>query len=103
MNFIIKKIKVTTILPGDTKTEFTSNRKTTIKDNEIATKSIKKMEKDEQNGVSPRKVSKVIFKVMRAKNPPIRVAVGFSYKLFIFLQRILPRRLVIFILRKLYS
>lgn len=98
-----KKIKVTTILPGDTKTGFTANRKATIKDNAVATKSIKKMEKDEQNGVSPRKVSKVIFKVMKAKNPPIRVAVGLSYKLFIFLQRILPRRLVIFILRKLYS
>lgn len=98
-----KKIKVTTILPGDTKTGFTANRKTTIKDNEIASKSIKKMEKDEQNGASPRKVSKVILKVMKTKNPPIRVTVGFSYKLFIFLQRILPRRLVIFILRKLYS
>ncbi|MCH5180542.1 MAG: SDR family NAD(P)-dependent oxidoreductase [Erysipelotrichales bacterium] len=100
-----RHIKVTTILPGDTKTGFTESRKTVIKDDKEgkATKSIKKMEKDELNGVSPRKVSKVILKVIKRKNPPIRVAVGFSYKLVIFLQRILPRKLVLAIIKIMYS
>ena len=98
-----KKIKATTILPGDTKTGFTANRKKTNSDNKTANESIKKMEKDEQNGASPSKVSNVIYKVIKSKNPPVRKTVGFSYKLFIFLQRILPRRLVIFILSKLYG
>ena len=100
------KVRVTTILPGDTKTGFTDNRKTVIKENtnaEIAKKSISKMEKDEQNGASPRKVSKVIYKVIKRKHPPMRVAVGFTYKLFIFLQRILPRKLVVKIVGSLYS
>lgn len=100
-----RRIHVTNILPGDTKTDFTINRKTTIKEdeNQSIRNSIKKMENDEQNGVSPRKVSKLIFSVMRKKHPPIRVAVGFKYKFFLFLQRILPRKVVIFILKKLYS
>ncbi len=100
-----KKIKVTTILPGDTKTEFTKSRKTVIKDdqNGKALKSIKKMEKDEQNGASPRKVSRVILKIIKRKNPPVRVAVGFSYKLIIFLQRILPRKWVLGLIRRLYA
>ena len=100
-----RKIKVTTILPGDTKTGFTESRKTVIKEDSAGTaaKSIKKMEKDEQNGVSPRKVSKVILKVIKKKHPPIRVAVGFFYKLVIFLQRLLPRKLVLAIIKKMYS
>ncbi|MCH5171433.1 MAG: SDR family NAD(P)-dependent oxidoreductase [Erysipelotrichales bacterium] len=100
-----RRIKVTTILPGDTKTGFTESRKTVIKEDKegTAAKSIKKMEKDEQNGVSPRKVSKVILKVIKKKHPPIRVAVGFFYKLVIFLQRLLPRKLVLAIIKKMYS
>lgn len=98
-----RKIKVTTILPGDTKTDFTENRKTVIKKDKTASKSIKKMEKDEQNGASPRKVSKVVLKVIKKKHPPIRVAVGFSYKFLVFLQRLLPRELVLKIINKVYS
>lgn len=101
-------IKVTTVLPGDTKTNFTKNRYQPLvsqdeyyKDRII--RSIKRMEKDEENGVSPLKVSKVIYKVIKKKNPPIKVTVGFSYKLLVFLKRIFPDRLVNYILYKMYA
>lgn len=101
------KIKVTAILPGDTKTGFTQNR---IVENteenrdyqKIVENSIKKVEKDEQTGKSPDSVAKVVVKILKRKNPPLRKTVGFAYKLVVFLPRILPTKLVNFIVRKLY-
>ncbi len=103
MELYEKGIKVTTVLPGDTKTEFTKNRKKNIlKEEEKVNHSVSKMEKDEQKGASPHQVSKVIYRVMKRKHPPIRVAVGFPYRLFLFLERILPRKAILFFIRKLY-
>lgn len=98
-------IRVSVILPGDTKTGFTNNRVTTIKDGkdaEIARKSIAKMENDERHGDNPRKVSKTIYKVLKSRHAKVRVVVGFKYKILVFCQRILPRSLVLWIIRKLY-
>jgi len=102
------KIGVTTVLPGDTKTNFTKNRtQPTIYEDDIYHKrianSIKRMEKDEQNGVSPLKVSKVIARVIKKNYPPVSVTVGFNYKLFVFLKRLLPNRLVNYILYLMYG
>ena len=98
-------VKVTTVLPGDTKTGFTANR---VKQQdgvyqERFDKSIERMEKDEQNGMSSAYVAKVIYKVANKKCPPTIKAVGVQYKIFLFLAKILPNRLVEFIVGKLYS
>ncbi|MFA5514086.1 MAG: SDR family oxidoreductase [Sphaerochaetaceae bacterium] len=99
-------IKATIIEAGDTKTPFTAKRQTLIKEDspykESATFAIKKMEKDEQNGYSPDFVASSIYKVIKRKNPPIRTAVGFSYKALLFLKRILPDKLVEYVVTKLY-
>jgi short-subunit dehydrogenase len=101
------KIKVTTVLPGDTKTSFTKNREKTEIVNDLYSdrikKSISKMEKDEQAGKDPITVSRVIYKVLRKKNPPIKVTVGLSYKLIVFLKRLLPNKLINYVLSKMYS
>ena len=97
-----RKIKVCAILPGDTKTGFTDAR-VCEGENELAKKSVAKMARDEQHGKSPESVAKVIMKVAKKKNPPLRVTVGGSYKLLVFLQRILPVKLVNFIIGKMYS
>jgi hypothetical protein len=60
------------------------------------------MVKDETNGPDPRVVTNVIVKLLERNNPPIRVAVGFPYKTVVLLKRILPSRLVEFILSILY-
>ena len=101
------KIKVTSILPGDTSTGFTNAR---IIDNDTnderlksqIEKSIKKVEKDERQGKSPDSVAKVVVKVLKKKRPPLRKTVGFLYKCVVFLPRILSCRFVNFIVRKLY-
>ena len=101
-------IKVCNVLPGDIKTEFTANRKKSVNDKQgvyakSETKSIARMEHDEQNGMSPDKVAKVFYKISRKKNPPAHVTVGFSYKLIAFLAKVLPERFVLWIVNKLYG
>ena len=101
-------IGVTSVLPGDTKTGFTQNRyqPSVIEDDlyqDRIKRSIQKMEHDEENGMSPMSVVKVISKLMRRKHMPTQVTVGFSYKLLVFLSRILPKRFVYWIITKMYG
>ncbi len=98
------------ILPGDTKTGFTANRKyVAAMDNEkspyfeTAQRSIKKMEKDEINGVPPEKVAHAISSQLKRKHMSTVVIPGIDYKFFGFLTRILPTRLFLFLLRKIYA
>lgn len=101
-------IKVSMVEPGDTKTGFTDKRmvvknaKNSIY-NKTFTKSVQTMEHDERNGVSPEKVTKVIVKLVNKKNPPIRSAVGFSYKAICFCKKILPARFFEFVVSKIYA
>lgn len=99
-------IKVSCVLPGDTKTGFTSNR--TKSENETAyservQRSVAKMEKDEQNGKSPESVSKVVYSLIKRKNPPATKTVGLAYKLIVFLQKVLPQRLMLWVVKKMYG
>lgn len=100
-------VRVTAVLPGDVKTNFTNSRIVENDDSdekarEKIEKSIKKVEKDELKGKGPDSVAKVVAKIVRQKHPPLRKTVGFSYKLIVFLTRILPTRLINLIVRKLY-
>lgn len=96
------KIKVTAVLPGDTKTGFTSAR-VFEGENGRAKKSVEKMSRDEQRGVSPVCVAKVIYRAAKAKNPPLRVSVGFVSKLEVFLSRLLSLRFLNFVINKIYG
>lgn len=101
-----QKIKVCCVRPGDTKTGFTANRIKTEVENDVygkkITKSVKKMEKDEQNGTPPVKVSKLIYKMAKRKNPPLTVTVGLGYKTLCLLAKFLPTKFVNYIVGKLY-
>ena len=100
------KVAVTAVLPGDTKTGFTDARKKSIDKEEYGNRisnSVSRMEKDERGGVPAEKVAKKIFKVSKKKNPNTYYVVGFSYKLLVFLSRILPKRLVNWIIYKIYG
>lgn len=99
-------VKVTAILPGDTKTGFTAARVIEGDDGDYGkavSTSIKRMAKDEQGGKSPDSVAKVILKVLKKKRAPLKVIVGGSYKTLGFLAKIMPTRFVNFILRKMYA
>ena len=100
-------IKVTAILPGDTKTGFTDAR--IIENNaqdevyrSSVERSIQKAEKEERNGASPDLVGKTVYKVLKKKNPPLRKTVGFSYKFIVFISRFLPTKFTNWLIRKIY-
>lgn len=100
-------VGVTSILPGDTKTGFTEAR--VFDENEESgnrarmRRSVDKMARDEQSGVSPDKVACAILRAAECRRPPLRVTVGLSYKLLVFLTRLLPLRAINAIVRILYS
>lgn len=101
-------IQVTAVLPGDTKTAFTSNRsKPSVNRDELykerIVNSLKRMEKDEENGVHPIKVAKVIYKVLKKKKAPVKVTVGFKYKLLVFMKRFVSQRFLNYVLYKMYG
>ncbi len=101
-------VRVACVLPGDTKTNFTQNRhqpSVLIDDvyQERIKRSLEKMEKDEQQGVSPLKVAKTIAHTIQKKHPAMINVVGSSYRLLVWLSRWLPERLVQWILYQMYA
>jgi len=99
-------IKVCLVLPGDTNTGFTGARSYEIDESspyyELCVKSVSKMEKDELSGRPPSSVANVVYKLSMKKNPPLRTVVGFDYKALSFMRRLLPARLIEYILKKIY-
>lgn len=101
-------IRVCAVLPGDTKTGFTGAReKSPIAENDLYGKrivsSVARMEKDEQKGKDPITVAKTISRLLARRKPPLYKTVGFEYKLFVFLKRLLPNSLRNFILYSMYG
>ena len=101
-------IRVATILPGDTATSFTDTREKKYEKDDPdyglrISGSIASMEKDERKGMPPEKTAKVIFKAASRKNPKPLYAVGLSYKFFLLLNKILPKRFVQFVLNRMYA
>ena len=100
-------IRCACVLPGDTKTGFTNAReKNPVDDQSYGNrieKSIGKMEHDEQTGMTPESVAKVICKVLSKKNPKPTNLVGFKYKLLMFLSKCLPKKFVHKVLFKMYA
>jgi len=99
-------VNVSLVMPGDTKTGFTGNRKFEIEKTSPfyndCVRAVGKMEKDETNGKPPISSAKVILKLCSSKNPPSRKTVGFDYKMLVFLQRIIPDRIIEYFLRRVY-
>ena len=102
-------IRISLVEPGDTKTGFTDARSQAGPTDgnspyaERFSRSLSRMEKDERNGVSPDKVAAVICRVVRMRRPPIRVAVGADYRFLLWLRRLLPDRLVQWLLERMYA
>ncbi|MBQ7670348.1 MAG: SDR family NAD(P)-dependent oxidoreductase [Clostridia bacterium] len=91
---------------GDVKTSFTSSRKKDHKGDDIyggvISRSVEKMERDEQGGMSPVTVAKRIYRLAKKRKMPLKTTVGASYKFLVFLSKILPLSLQNFIIGKMY-
>lgn len=95
------KIYVSSVMPGDVSTGFTDARiKNKSNDNKVNA-AVAKFEKYERGGMSPTVVAKKICWLALAKKPKARVSVG-SLKLLIFLQKLLPTRLLDWLIDKIY-
>ena len=100
-------VKVTAIQPGDIKTGFTAAREKSVAGDEAyggrISKSVAKMEHDEQNGMDPAQAGAYIAKVALKKNPKPLYTIGFSYKAICVLLKLLPCRLANWAIGKLYG
>lgn len=99
-------IKVAALMPGDVKTGFTAARSKSAMGADVypaLERSVKTMERDEQNGMSPQTLAKRAYGISKKKSPKPLYSCGLSYRLFCVLAGALPNRLVNFILSKLYG
>ena len=65
--------------------------------------SLAKMEKDEENGMAPEVAGRFLARVALKKRVKPYYAIGLSYKFFVLLSRILPIRLIGWLLGLLYA
>ncbi len=99
-------IRVCAIMPGDVRTGFTSAREKTAEGREFypaLTDSVASMEKDEQNGMSPEYVAKIILRIAAKRNPKPLYVAGVSYKFLVLLNKLLPVRLANRIVGRIYA
>ena len=103
-------IQCCTILPGDTKTEFTSarkyNEKSKLKSSAYLatmTKSVAIMEKDEQNGMKAETVANAMVKQVMNKKMKTMVIPGIQYQAICWLFNRLPASVSLWIVGKIYG
>lgn len=100
-------IHVCTLMPGDIKTGFTKNRKKNLKDPEVyknrIDRSVGVMEQDEFNGMDPMIAANVVCVLVNKKSMPLYKTIGFKYKVFVLLHKILPAKLANHIVGSIYG
>jgi len=100
-------ISVCCVMPGDIKTGFTAARQKSIAGDDAyggrISRSVSKMEKDEQTGMNPAVAGRYIAKLALRKRVNPYNTIGIVYKACILLSKILPGPMVRFILEKMYG
>lgn len=100
-------IQVCNVLLGDTKTAFTAHREKakadmgTVYEDTVA-RSIAKMEHDETHGKDPITAAKAMYKMSVKKKMSPTKTVGAGYKMIVLLQKILPTKFMLWVVKKLY-
>lgn len=100
-------ITLCAVMPGDTATGFTAAREKIHRGDEEyggrISRSVSGMEKDELTGGSASVAGKFIAKKALAKKVPSICTIGFKYKLFVWLSRVLPQSAVTRIVNSMYA
>ena len=99
-------IYVSVMMPGDVSTGFTDARRKSSAGEEVytrANKAVTAMEKDERGGMAPVQMARLFYRIATCRSPKPQYVGGFIYRVFCFLDRILPKRLVNWIEGKMYS
>ena len=100
-------ITVCAVMPGDIHTGFTAARHKVGQGDEIyagrISRSVKRMEHDEQTGMDPAKAGAFVGKVaLKTGHKPL-YTIGFSYKAAVLLTKILPARALNWLIGKIYA
>ncbi len=100
-------ITVCAVRPGDIRTGFTAAREKSALGDEAyggrIRRSVAKMEHDEQNGMDPAKAGNFISRIALKKSSKPLVTIGLSYRVFAVLAKILPCRVLNYIVGLLYA
>ena len=100
-------ITVCAVQPGDIKTGFTAARRKVTQGDDVyggrISRSVERMERDEQNGMDPAKAGAFVAKVaLKIGHKPL-YTIGFSYKAAVLLTKILPARALNRLIGKIYA
>ena len=100
-------VRACVVEPGDTRTGFTDKRVFTKKSAATAYKqplerALYEMIRSEMAAEGPERCAKAVLKAARMKKPPARVSVGFDYKLFYVISRLVPLSLKECAVRMMY-
>ena len=99
-------VRVSAVLPGDVKTDFTAARAKNERGTEVypaMIRSVQRMERDEQTGMLPDQIAKKFLKIAAKRDPKPYYSVGFAYSAICVLVKLLPARLAGRILWQLYA
>ena len=100
-------ITVCAVQPGDIHTGFTAARVKTMEGDNVyggrIGRSVQRMEHDEQTGMDPAKAGAFIARVAMKRRPKPIYTIRFDYRFFVFLTRILPGRLLNWLIGLLYA
>ena len=100
-------VSICAVMPGDVNTSFTAKREKSEKGDDVyfgkIARSVAVMERDEANGLTSDYVGKVICRVAAKNKVKPLYAVGYKYKLFLLLNRILPSKFVGYLTGKIYN
>ena len=100
-------IQIGSFLLGDTKTDFTLHRqKSQSPQHEYQHRleqSVRKMERDEQNGISATKTAHIIYRRCKGRKLRPVQTIGLFNHAVLLLQRLLPRSVVLALVSRLYG
>ncbi len=99
-------VRVSAVLPGDVKTNFTAARAKNERGVDVypaLIRSVNRMERDEQSGMSPDRIANKFLKVAAKRHPKPYYSVGLAYSTVCVLVKLLPARLTGWILGQLYA
>lgn len=97
-----RKIGVCSLLPGDIATGFTDARIISTGDSEREKHSVKKAAQAELQGKSPNVVANTALRIIKKRRTPLRVAVCCGNKFLAFATRLMPLKLINFLISKIY-
>lgn len=98
-------LKVCCLLPGDVKTGFADARNKNMAGAEVyknMERAVSTMERDENNGLSPIRLARKLYKMAETPSPDVFYTVGLKYHLFLGLSKVLPATFVNWVVGKLY-